>query len=478
MHTESIEQMLAWEPSTAQTISRPDHPKPRSCLDNFHLLTLLSHICCVELFRVRMRVQQIEIAIAGGGIAGLALAASLAKKPHLRVHVYEAVAQYSDVGAGLALHLNAIKAMACLGPEVTEAYFNKAVPIGGRNQVMVTQVILAQGPYTGQLVAELGKAKGRMTVSRADLLDGFRALIPSSHISFGKRLVSITEQSATGGHRVRLDFEDGTTTEVDCLLGADGVHSITRAHLLGADHPATGPKNHDGWQIYRTMVTTEEARKQINPKWTTSVPILIGPKGHINCIPLNKCTRLSAGVAVRGVQSTPNGQVPLLDPTLYADYSEEAQQIIRMVAKDTSASWAASDHDHAPFYARNNVAMFGDAAHTSLPFAGNGAAQALEDAAVLNCLFDHVNKSEDIAPALRAFCETRRPRSQAVVDLARKFGRIYAFAEDGMHEDPARMMAFFAQMAAFTNDFDIKRQNDKALERYRQLSAGDSDHPE
>ncbi|KAI1424418.1 hypothetical protein F5Y12DRAFT_752746 [Xylaria sp. FL1777] len=421
-----------------------------------------------------MSMSKIEVAIVGGGIAGLALAASLTKKQHLDVHVYEAVAEYSDVGAGLALHLNAIKAMALLGPEVRQAYFDKALTMGEEDQEMVTEVILAQGPYTGQLVAELGKAKGRKTVSRADLLDGFRALISPDHIGFGKRLLAITEHTTLSGPKIQLSFEDGTSALVDCLLGADGIHSITRAYLLGPDHPATAPKNHDGWQIYRTMVSTEEARKQINPKWTTSVPILLGPKGHINCIPLNKNTRLSAGVAVRGAKFTPSGHAPPLDPALYADYSEEAQEIVRMVAKDTSASWTAADHDHAPFYARNNVAIFGDAAHASLPFAGNGAAQALEDAAVLDCLLDCVKKPSDVAPALRAFCRVRRPRSQAVVDLARKFGRVYAFAEDGMHEDPARMKAFFAQMAAFTNEFDVKSQNDEALRLFRQSLESDA----
>ncbi|TGJ87897.1 hypothetical protein E0Z10_g822 [Xylaria hypoxylon] len=420
-----------------------------------------------------MAVPKIEIAIVGGGIAGLALAAGLAKKPHIHVHVYEAVVQYSDVGAGLALHLNAIKAMALIGHEVQQAYFDKALTMGEEDREMATEVILAQGQYTGQLVAELGKAKGRKTVSRADLLDGFQALIPSSYISFGKRLLHIAERPAPDGRKIQLTFEDGTSASVDCLLGADGIHSVTRAYILGPEHPATAPKNHDGWQIYRTMVSTEEARKQINPKWTTSVPILLGPKGHINCIPLNKNTRLSAGVAVRGAKFTPDGCAPPLDPTLYADYSEEAQKIVRIVAKDTSASWTAADHDHAPFYAQNNVAIFGDAAHASLPFAGNGAAQALEDAAVLNCLFDHIKEAEEIAPALKAFCRVRRPRSQAVVDLARKFGRVYAFAEDGMHEDPARMKTFFAQMAAFTNDFDVKHQNDEALKLFRQLLEGD-----
>ncbi|KAI1308886.1 hypothetical protein F5Y03DRAFT_404676 [Xylaria venustula] len=419
-----------------------------------------------------MVVSKIEVAIVGGGIAGLALAASLTKMPHLNVHVYEAVAQYSDVGAGLALHLNAIKAMALLGPDVRQAYFDKALTMGEEDKEMVTEVILAQGEYTGQLVAELGRAKGRKTVSRADLLDGFRALVPPSSISFGKRLLAVTEEPALEGAKVQLRFEDETCTSVDCLLSADGIHSITRAYLLGPEHPATAPKNHDGWQIYRTLVSTEEAKKQINPKWTTSVPILLGPKGHINCIPLNKNTRLSAGVAVRGAKFTSTGLAPPLDPTLYSDYSEEAQNIVQMVARDTSASWTAADHDHAPFYARNNVAMFGDAAHASLPFAGNGAAQALEDAAVLSCLFSHVQGPGEIAAALQAFCRVRRPRSQAVVDLARKFGRVYAFAEDGMHEDPARMKAFFAQMAAFTNDFDVKAQNDEAVKLFRQLLEG------
>ncbi|KAF2966817.1 hypothetical protein GQX73_g6756 [Xylaria multiplex] len=416
-----------------------------------------------------MAVPKIEIAIVGGGIAGLALAAGLVKKTHISVHIYEAVAQYSDVGAGLALHSNAIRAMALLGPEVRQAYFDKALTMGEEDQEMVTEVILAQGQYTGQLVAELGRAKGRKTVSRADLIEGFRALVPPSYIKFGKRLLAIAEYP-----KIKLTFEDGTSAFADCLLGADGIHSATRAYLLGPEHPATAPKNHDGWQIYRTMVPTEKARKQINPKWMTTVPILLGPRGHINCIPLNKNTRLSAGVAVRGAKFTPDGHTPPLDPTLYADYSEEAQKIVRMVAKDTSASWTAADHDHAPFYARNNVAIFGDAAHAALPFAGNGAAQALEDAAVLNCLFDHVSRIQEIAPALQAFCRVRRPRSQAVVDIARKFGRVYAFAEDELHENLVGMKAFFAQMAAFTNDFDVKHQNDEALDQFRQLLGGDT----
>ncbi|KAI0024518.1 hypothetical protein F4780DRAFT_768813 [Xylariomycetidae sp. FL0641] len=424
-----------------------------------------------------MSQPKIKIAIAGGGIAGLALAAGLCRKPHIDVHVYESVTHYADVGAGLALHLNAIKAMALIGPDVRQAYFDKALMMGEEDQEMVTAVILAQGPHTGQLVAELGKAKGRKTVSRADLLDGFRALIPADRISFGKRLEGIAEHPATdgGGGGVEIRFRDGTRARADCLLGADGIHSATRAHLLGADHPATAPQNHDGWQIYRTLVPTAEAlgRHAVDPRWTAQVPILLGPRGHVNVIPLNRGTRLSAGVAVRGARFAHDGRAPALDPDLYSDYSEDARKLVRMVARDTSASWTAADHDHAPFYAKGGVAVFGDAAHASLPFAGNGAAQALEDAAVLDALFAEVTTPAQVPAALQAFDIVRRPRSQAVVDIARKFGRVYAYAEDGMHEDPARMKAFFGEMAAFTNNFDVEAQNDRAVELFREISAAE-----
>ncbi|KAH6652673.1 hypothetical protein BKA67DRAFT_519809 [Truncatella angustata] len=436
--------------------------------------------------------KQISVAIAGGGIAGLALAVGLIKLPHVTVRVYESVPEYRDVGAGLALHLNAIKAMALIGPELRAAYFDKALVMArDKDTEMATEVILAQGESKGMRVAELGRAKGRMSIARSDLLDGFWELLPKETVVFGKKLASIStegEGREHGNGKIKIGFQDGTTAEADVLLGADGVHSPTRSYLLGEDHPATGPKNHDNWVVYRTMVPMDEARRCIDEKWCGhGVPILLGPRGHVNIIPLNKGTRLSAGVAVRGA-SNPDlvtapsaaaapatgdreagGEQKRLDPENYADYTEEAQKIIRMIARDTSASWKPADHDHAPWYARGNVAMVGDAAHASLPFAGNGAAQALEDAAVLVALFARLRGPRHVGCALRAYDVVRRERSQRVVDLARKFGRAYAYAEDGMHESPQRMKGFFAEMSRFTNEFDVEKQNRDAVELFDML---------
>ena len=87
-----------------------------------------------------MEDRKIKVAILGGGIAGLALASGLHKKhKHLSFHVYEAVSDYKDVGAGLALHMNAIKAMTLIGNEVRKAYFDNASDMGEEEREMSTE---------------------------------------------------------------------------------------------------------------------------------------------------------------------------------------------------------------------------------------------------------------------------------------------------------------------------------------------------
>lgn len=406
----------------------------------------------------------VRVAIIGGGIAGLALAAGLTKLPHIDWHVYESVPEHKDVGAGLALHMNAIKAMGLIGEEVKQTYFDRAVNLGEEDEEMVTEVILAHGPHTGQCVAELGRAKGRKTIARAELLRGLMELIPKERVKFGKRVKSIESNAEA----VDVQFEDGEQIQADCIIGADGMRSPTRSYILGPEHPATAPKNHDGWHIYRRMMPMEKAiANGIDTKWTKYVPIFLGPRGHVNSLPLDKGKRLNVGVAIRGAKFSATGEAAPLDPEDYSDYSEEAKMFVRMVAEDTNMQWTAADHDDAPTYYRGHVCMIGDAAHTMYGFAGNGAAQALEDCAVLTHLFSKVTESRQIEAAFKAYDEARRPRSQAVVEQTRKYGRVYAYAEPELKNNPSGMREFFKQGAAFTNNADLVEQNERAMRLFQ-----------
>ena len=107
--------------------------------------------------------------------------------------------------------------------------------------------------------------------------------------------------------------------------------------------------------------------------------------------------------------------------------------------------------------------MMGDAAHATTPFAGNGAAQAIEDAAVLTALFGRVESTLQIKDAFKAYDAVRRPRSQKVVEYSRRFGWYYAFLASEVGDDIEKIRAYIREGGTFTAKVDLKAQNDEAL---------------
>ena len=136
---------------------------------------------------------EIRVAIAGGGSC---LARGLSQYDHLDVHVYEAVPAYADVGAGMALHKNAIRAMEVIEPAVKHAYSRKAhTMVTDEEQEMATQVSMAHGKHKGEIIVQFGRANGRESVARKDLLEGYRDLIDLPRLHLGKRLVRTERKS-------------------------------------------------------------------------------------------------------------------------------------------------------------------------------------------------------------------------------------------------------------------------------------------
>lgn len=98
-------------------------------------------------------------------------------------------------------------------------------------------------------------------------------------------------------------------------------------------------------------------------------------------------------------------------------------------------------------------------------FAGNGAAQALEDTAVLKALFQQLKTSEQIPALLAAFDQIRRPRSQKVVEISRQFGRINMMLDPPDHNlDEIRRIC--GEGAAYCSNIDIEAQNQEAVRAF------------
>lgn len=183
--------------------------------------------------------ETINVAVVGGGMGGLCLAIGLLKYPHIRVQIYEAAHKFSEVGAGVAFGPNAQRALRLIGPKTEEAYLRQCT----HNMWEEMKNVFAEFRYGSglrqeELITVVKNETGQCTVHRAHFLDEFVALVPKEICHFGKRLRKIDE-SAAGVH---LEFEDGSSADADCVVGYDGVHSIVRDHLLGADHPKTKPQ--------------------------------------------------------------------------------------------------------------------------------------------------------------------------------------------------------------------------------------------
>lgn len=104
----------------------------------------------------------INIAITGGGIAGLCLARGLSKYPDLHITVYEATSKYLDIGGGLAFHGNAMRALQLIDPELQAEYFRRATLMSEMDVEMTTKVLVGDSSEKDGdvLLAELGRAKG------------------------------------------------------------------------------------------------------------------------------------------------------------------------------------------------------------------------------------------------------------------------------------------------------------------------------
>jgi len=440
--------------------------------------------------------QTLSVAIIGGGVAGLALAAGLIKNPHLDVHVYEADTEIRDYGAGLTLHRNGLEAMAYIGPEIRKAYLDAAISIAEEeNEETATEVYLACGEHAGQVIAELGRAKGRKSLSRADLIRALLTIIPKERVHFGKRLAKIKSYNAKL-REIRFTFEkDAQIYTANCLFGADGINSIVRKYILGADHPAASPKNTDNWYMYRIQIPMKVAREYgVDDRLTRTVPILLGPHGHLNCIPLNKGTRLSVGIALRNLKYQPyikyssasdpplnRSDLPSIPSILTSVYHPITHPLLNLLSnppieggKDIEVQIFAQplqDLDRVDTYLRKDerqpITILGDAAHAALPFAGQGAAQAFEDAAILSCLFSMVKTRRHAFYAMTAYEQVRLERAQTVRDAARRYGLIYAWADnDGVRGEKRGVANFLRHYGKWMNELDIKAVVQEAKSKF------------
>lgn len=343
-----------------------------------------------------------NIAIVGAGIGGLAAAALLTRTGH-EVHVYEQAPRFARVGAGIQMAPNAVKVLRGLGIE------DHLVRIAFQSEVALSRV-WNTGEVTSEL--ELGRdveeryGAPYLFLHRADLHAAIQSIVPRDNVHLGMKLAALDQDA----HKVTLSFANGERVRADAVIGADGVHSIIRETLLGPEQP-----RFTGRVAYRTTFPASRlGAARLTPartKWW-------GPDRHMVIYYVTAARDeiyFVTSVPESAEWMTPEswsakGDLDALRAA-YAGFHEEVQAVLR--ACPEVYKWALLDRDPMPRWWEGRVALLGDACHPMTPYMAQGAASALEDAAVLARCLDGVD-ADGLEQAFALYEATRKPRASAI----------------------------------------------------------------
>jgi salicylate hydroxylase len=337
-----------------------------------------------------------RITVLGGGIGGLATAAFLHREG-LSATVYEQAPRLGEVGAGLVIAPNAARQLRKLG--AIDEFRKRAVrlEVGFEFRRWENGTVLS----AEDLAASCEELYGEQTYTahRADLLSALASKVPTDALELGHKAVSLE----CGREALRLIFADGASVETDVLIGADGVHSVVRGTLFGAS-----PATYSGICAFRALVPAAHAppfaRRPAHVIW-------VGPDHHLVHYPVSACEYVNL------VAFAPAGDFTLESWTATATVDEFLAEFrgwdLRLVelirASGTPGRWALIDREPLTRWSQGRATLLGDAAHPMFPFFAQGAAQAIEDAAVIaRCLAEDI---DDPAAALRRYEEIRIPRT-------------------------------------------------------------------
>lgn len=326
-----------------------------------------------------MDVANLNVAVIGGGIGGVAAAAALAQRG-ATVRVYEQATVLEEVGAGLQVSANGQRVLHALG-----------IKVGIHAQVS-TGTQMGDGP-TGRRVAFVPPPSAGATwyMHRADLL----ALLIRTAQEAGVEL--LLDRMVTPG-----------TVQADLIVAADGGRSTWRSVVDGPVAPAF-----TGQVAWRALVPCDPPLGHDLP-----ATLSMGSRAHVVSYPLRGGNLMNIVAVEERSGWSEEGwrhQGDLDDfRARFADFNGPEREYIDRA--ESPYLWALHIRPVARSWFSENVALLGDAAHPTLPFMAQGACLALEDAWVLA---DAVEAGHDVTDALSRYQFARRVRAETVVGLSR-----------------------------------------------------------
>lgn len=348
--------------------------------------------------------------IVGAGIAGLTLALALAKFG-APVVVLERSAQVSETGAGLQISPNARRVLNQLGLDraLTAASFEPTgidlYPHRAREPVVTLALGGAARARFGEPYAVMARAdladillKACRRFANIDIVFNVRDWSAASHA----RGVSITVDEVGGNDRTGRAF---------AVVGADGVHSTTRRSQLD------GPDAHyTGRTVWRALVPIGKLSAVLDERHTS---LLLGPDFHLVAYPLPQSQNFNLALFTPQKQPTKAGADNR--PDLRKPRGDNRLGAILDAAEGHWTPWPLYTVGTKTWF-RQSIGIIGDAAHAMEPFQAQGAAMAIEDAAILAPLLMTEPTAES---AFARFAAMRQRRVARVARLSHFNGETF-----------------------------------------------------
>jgi len=344
-----------------------------------------------------------KFAIIGGGIGGLTLAIAMQRKGY-DVTVFEGATQIKPLGAGLVLAANAVKALSSVG--ICEEVLAKGKII--RKLFIKDQYGAVLSETDAEKISERFGMINNFTIHRADLHEVLLRHLQPGSLELGKSCVDFISE----GEKVKLIFQDGTTTSADYIVAADGIHSVFRKKLIPDSLPRFA-----GYTCWRAVIDDIPAGLNLEETVETW-----GAGSRFGVVPLTD-KRLYWFACLNAKPNDENMRNYQVKDLLrhFGEFHDPVTKIL-MRTKNEQLIWSdIIDLQPIDRFAFKNIVLTGDAAHATTPNMGQGACMALEDAAVLaNCIDDYSTVEE----AFKQFETKRLARTAKIINTSRTLGRV------------------------------------------------------
>lgn len=293
------------------------------------------------------------------------------------IHLYEAAAEFTEVGAGVNITRNANRVLDAFG--LRDAILQKS----SRNPPSYMEYRHYRTGEDLGSISEFGEPRSRQ-IHRAHLVEVLLEKVPTCKISTNKRLVAIERNDDSDNYT--LKFLDGSRSNADIIVGCDGIKSAVRQHLGFKDVPV-----YSGQMVYRGYVSYDDLTADTAALLRKTVNFR-GPQRHILTLPIGNQEFKTDRVGIIGFMTEPLNnwkseswlaKAPVDD--LYyqiRDWTGACQEIIEglregsdngrilkqtLYVRDLTEKWYHVKDNSAG----SGIILIGDSVHSTLPHQGN-----------------------------------------------------------------------------------------------------------